>query len=303
MAMRPPSSAVRAWRSPAPRGPSSASGPTSTPSSVTGRGVAGTPADLPQRRVRAVPGASAGTMNVLISPSPVSAVTVQQAVISVPALVMNIFAPSIRQPPSAGVARVRVAPASDPASGSVSPNAARARPDARSGTQRSRCSGVAEEDDRHRPEARVRRDRDGHRGVNPRQLLDGDGVGERVQAGAAQLLRDGHAHQAQPAEGRDDRVGEAALAVERLGDRRDLALRDLPDGGAEGDLLVRRAPRSPGAPPERGVRRPGDARPPAAVPPSAPAASISSRTTSPIRSAAASTRPGVPSRRAPGPRR
>ena len=41
-------------------------------------------------------------MNVLISPSPVSAVTVQQAVISVPALVMNIFAPSIRQPPSGG---------------------------------------------------------------------------------------------------------------------------------------------------------------------------------------------------------
>ena len=37
---------------------------------------------------------------------------------------------------------MRVAPASDPASGSVSPNAARARPDARSGTHRSRCSGV-----------------------------------------------------------------------------------------------------------------------------------------------------------------
>ena len=37
---------------------------------------------------------------------------------------MNIFSPSITHAPSAARARVRVLPASDPASGSVSPNAA-----------------------------------------------------------------------------------------------------------------------------------------------------------------------------------
>ena len=80
-------------------------------------------------------------MNALISESPVRAVTVQQAVMSVPAFVMNIFDPSIVQPPpSRGRARVRPAAASDPASGSVSPKAASARPAARSGTQRRRCS-------------------------------------------------------------------------------------------------------------------------------------------------------------------
>ena len=41
-----------------------------------------------------------------------------------PALVMNCLAPSITHSPSSRRARVRVLPASEPASGSVSPNAA-----------------------------------------------------------------------------------------------------------------------------------------------------------------------------------
>jgi len=48
--------------------------------------------------------------------------------ISVPALVMNCLAPSIVHSPSSRLARVRVLPASEPASGSVSPKAASLRP-------------------------------------------------------------------------------------------------------------------------------------------------------------------------------
>ena len=59
---------------------------------------------------------------------------------SVPALVMNIFEPLTTQVPSRSSAVVRAAPASDPASGSVSPNAASRRPEARSGSHRSFCS-------------------------------------------------------------------------------------------------------------------------------------------------------------------
>ena len=79
-------------------------------------------------------------MNRLTPPSSSRAVTVQHAVMSVPELVMNIFSPSIVQPPSGrAAARVRQAPASEPASGSVSPIAPSRRPAARSGTQRRLC--------------------------------------------------------------------------------------------------------------------------------------------------------------------
>ena len=80
------------------------------------------------------PGVPFGTTMFEISPSPVSAVIVTHAVISVPAFVMNIFEPSTIQEPSRSSARVRVAPASDPAFASVSPNAASASPDARRGS-------------------------------------------------------------------------------------------------------------------------------------------------------------------------
>ena len=63
-------------------------------------------------------------------------------VISVPELVMNALAPSITHSPSTSAARVRVAPASDPPSGSVRPKAPIARPAHRSGNHRFRCSSV-----------------------------------------------------------------------------------------------------------------------------------------------------------------
>ena len=58
------------------------------------------------------------------------------------AVEMNCFAPEIRQPPSSGVAGVRIAPASEPASDSVSANAPISSPCASGGTKRARCSSV-----------------------------------------------------------------------------------------------------------------------------------------------------------------
>ena len=77
-----------------------------------------------------------------ISPSPVSAVIVTQLLISVPAFVMKAFEPSITHSSPSRVAVVRVAPASEPASASVSPNAASRSPRASGGSQRLRCSSV-----------------------------------------------------------------------------------------------------------------------------------------------------------------
>ncbi len=81
-------------------------------------------------------------MIVETSSSPVSAVIVTHALMSVPAFVMNIFEPSITQLPSRSSARVRVAPASEPAPGSVSPNAASPCPDASRGSHSRFCSSV-----------------------------------------------------------------------------------------------------------------------------------------------------------------
>jgi hypothetical protein len=69
-------------------------------------------------------------------------VTVTHAVISVPAFVMKIFEPFTTQLPSPSSARVRVAPASDPAPGSVSPKAPSRFPEARSGSHCRFCSSV-----------------------------------------------------------------------------------------------------------------------------------------------------------------
>ena len=77
-----------------------------------------------------------------ISPSPVTAVIVTHDVMSVPAFVMNIFEPSTTHAPSSSRAVVRVAPASEPAFGSVRPNAASFFPDARSGSHCRFCSSV-----------------------------------------------------------------------------------------------------------------------------------------------------------------
>jgi hypothetical protein len=76
------------------------------------------------------------------SSSPVRAVIVTQAVMSVPAFVMNILEPLITQLPSRSSAVVRALPASDPAPGSVRPKAASLRPEARSGSHSRLCSSL-----------------------------------------------------------------------------------------------------------------------------------------------------------------
>src|SRR5437879_9272706 len=73
---------------------------------------------------------------------PVTAVIVTPAEMAVPQLVMNCFAPLITHLPLRDSARVLVAPASDPASGSVSPNAHNVLPATRSGSHCSFCSRV-----------------------------------------------------------------------------------------------------------------------------------------------------------------
>src|SRR5205807_1979646 len=73
---------------------------------------------------------------------PVTAVTVTPAEISVPQLVMNCLAPLTTQWPSRSSARVLVAPASEPASGSVSPNAHSLRPASRSGSHFCFCAAL-----------------------------------------------------------------------------------------------------------------------------------------------------------------
>jgi hypothetical protein len=58
------------------------------------------------------------------------------------AVEMNCFAPEMRQPSPSRVADVRSAPASDPASASVSAKAPISSPRASGGTKRARCSSV-----------------------------------------------------------------------------------------------------------------------------------------------------------------
>ncbi len=73
---------------------------------------------------------------------PVTAVIATTPEMSVPALVMNCLAPSITHSPASSLARVCVLPASEPASGSVSPKAPSRSP-AHSGGSHSRfCSSL-----------------------------------------------------------------------------------------------------------------------------------------------------------------
>ena len=96
-----------------------------------------------------------------------------------------------------------------------------------------------EEEDRHRPERGVRRDRDRDRRVDSRQLLDRDRVRDRVGAAAAVLLGNRHAHQPELGQLGDEVVGEAVLAVELLGDRGDLLLGEVADRAPDELLLLR----------------------------------------------------------------
>jgi hypothetical protein len=73
---------------------------------------------------------------------PVTAVIVTQPEMSVPELVMNCLAPFTTHWPSSSFAVVWVLPASEPASGSVRPNAASFSPLQSCGIQSFFCSSV-----------------------------------------------------------------------------------------------------------------------------------------------------------------
>ena len=166
------------------------------------------------------PGVLFSTTTFEISSSPVRAVMVTPQVMSVPAFVMKSLEPLTIHEPSRSSAVVRVAPASEPASGSVRPKAASRRPDARSGANALLLVRPVQED-RHRPERGVCGDGDRDGRVDARELLDRDRVGEGVPTGAAVLLRDRKSREPEPGELRDELVREAAVAVELGRDRLD----------------------------------------------------------------------------------
>ena len=172
------------------------------------------------------------------------AVIVTQPEMSVPELVMNCFAPSITHSPSSSARGVRVLPASDPASGSVSPKAASLRPAQSSGSHSSFCSSVPQRWIGIVPSEVWAAIVIADRGVDPGQLLDRERVGERVGAAAAVLLRERDPHQPELAHLGDDLVGEALVAVELLGDRRDL-LRARSRARCRAAAAARRSARSP----------------------------------------------------------
>lgn len=93
------------------------------------------------------PGVPDGTMIVEISflpfsLTPVTAVTVTSEVMSVPELVMNCLPPLMIHESPSSRAVVAVAPASEPAPGSVRPKPASAVPAVRSGRYCCFCSSV-----------------------------------------------------------------------------------------------------------------------------------------------------------------
>ena len=138
--IRPPSRISRNWRKPLPRGPSRLPSGTAQSANVSSRVSDAFQPSLCSGSEIEYPGVPFSTTTFETSSSPVRAVIVTPQLSSVPAFVMNIFEPLTTHAPSRSSAVVRVAPASEPASGSVSPKAARRRPEARSGSQRSLCS-------------------------------------------------------------------------------------------------------------------------------------------------------------------
>ena len=96
----------------------------------------------------------------------------------------------------------------------------------------------AEQVDRLRAQRRVRAQRDRHRGVHARELLDRDRVGQRIAPASAVLLRERDAHQPKIAELLDDRVRERLRAVELLRDRSDLLLGEVAHRAADQLVVV-----------------------------------------------------------------
>src|SRR6185437_13777571 len=143
MPMRPPSSVPIATRKPRFSSWSSRSRPTCAPSTTRSFVTEELSPSFSSSRVTRT--CSASRMNALTPRAPAVSGSVRANKRNVPAcrpLVIHCFAPVIFQPPSCGSAFVRRAPASEPASASVSANAPRCSPRASGGTNRAFCSSV-----------------------------------------------------------------------------------------------------------------------------------------------------------------
>ena len=149
--MRPSSRILRKFAYPRPRSPSRFASGTRAFSNVSGCVSDEFQPTLSYAGSAVKPGVPLGMMIVEISgfsvPSapvrvPVTAVAVTNFVMSVPEFVMNDFDPFTTHSPFSSTALVRVPPASEPASASVSPNAASPRPSMTCGSSSARCSSV-----------------------------------------------------------------------------------------------------------------------------------------------------------------
>ncbi len=119
----------------------------------------------------------------LAGPAPVMASTVTTEVIEVPELVMKALEPSITHSSPSSRAVVRMPPGmSDPPPGSVRPKAAEPLAAAQRRQPFLLLRGGAEAVDRHRAERDARLQGDGHRRVDPGQLVQGQAEGEVVTA-------------------------------------------------------------------------------------------------------------------------
>ena len=145
--MRPTSSVPRNWLSPIAGCPTRWSSGTHTSSKNSSR-VSSPRQPMPRSFGPIVkPGVSFSTKKLAYaggrpSSDAVRARSVTPNDMSVPAFEMNAFWPLITQPPSRRCARVLMPRASEPASGSVKPNAPSARPSASGRNQRSRCASL-----------------------------------------------------------------------------------------------------------------------------------------------------------------
>ena len=177
-------------------------------------------------------------MLLISSSRAVLAVIVTKPEISVPLLVMNCLEPLIiqwssverrRRPRVAGV-RAGL--------GLGQPERAQRLPGAQPRHPLALLLLGAEGVERPGAEADVGGHRDGHAGVDARELLDHERVAQVVGAAPAVLLGVGDPHQPELAELLDDRVGKALGAVELLGHRLDLARGEVAREVADGLLLV-----------------------------------------------------------------
>ena len=125
-----------------------------------------------------------------------------------------------------------------PPPGSVRPKAPSVSPELSRGSHSPLLVLRAEPADRHRAERHGRLKGDGHRGVDARELLQGEAEGEVVAAHAAVLLGNRQPEQPHPPHLRDDVVRERAALVEVADHRRHHVAGEVLDGLAQRLVLV-----------------------------------------------------------------